>query len=54
MLYRDTETGETITEKQLQAEFSALQAEMPNEYSYTFSEYIKNCTAKNGFLEILK
>ena len=53
-LYRDTENGETLTEAQLKTEFEILKAEEPAEYSYTFTEYLKNCTSKNGFLELIK
>ena len=53
-LYRDTETGETITEAQLQAEFETLKAEEPETYNYTFNQYILNCISKNGFLEAIK
>lgn len=50
-LYRDTETGEIITEKQLRAEFDELKQEQPEEYSYTFADYIRNITGKNGTME---
>lgn len=46
-LYRCTESGEILTEAQ-------LQAEEPETYDYNFADYIKNCTSKNGFLEVLK
>lgn len=50
-LYRCTETSEILTELQLKTEFETLKAEEPEIYDYTFSQYIKNCTSKNGFLE---
>ena len=53
-LYRDTENGEILTEAQLQKEFETLKAEEPDEYNYTFKEYLQNCTSKNGFLELIK
>lgn len=53
-LYRCTETDETLTEAQLQAEFETLKAEEPETYNYNFNEYLKNCTSKNGFLEVVK
>lgn len=53
-MYRDTESGKLITIDQLKAEFEALKAENPQEYSYSFSEYLNNCTSKNGFLEKIK
>lgn len=52
--FRDTETGNIITEEELKAEFEELKSGSPEEYNYTFSEYIRNCTAKNGFLEEIK
>ena len=53
-LYRDTETGEILTEAQLKEEFEVLKAQQPETYDYTFSQYLKNCTSKNGFLELIK
>lgn len=53
-LYRCTESGEIITKAQLQAEFETLKAEEPAIYDYSFTDYIKNCTDKNGFLEKIK
>ena len=53
-LYRCTESGEILTEAQLQAEFETLKTEEPETYDYNFADYIKNCTSKNGFLEVLK
>ena len=49
-LYKCTESDEILTETQLQAEFETLKAEEPEIYNYSFAEYIKNCTSKNGFL----
>lgn len=53
-LYRCTESDEILTEAQLKAEFEMLKAEEPTTYDYNFADYIKNCTSKNGFLEVLK
>ena len=53
-LYRCTESDKIITEAQLQSEFETLKAEEPETYNYNFADYIKNCTSKNGFLEVLK
>ena len=53
-LYRCTESGEILTEAQLKAEFETLKAEEPETYDYNFEDYIKNCTSKNVFLEVLK
>lgn len=49
--FRDTESGEIITESALMAEFDGLKAEDPETYNYDFPAYIRNCTAGNGFLE---
>lgn len=46
-----TESGETVTAKELKAEFEQLQREQPEEYNYSFNDYIKNCTGKHGTLE---
>lgn len=48
-LYRCTESGEILTEAQLQAEFETLKSEDLETYDYNFEGYIKN-----GFLEVLK
>ena len=53
-LYKDTENGQILTEEQIKAEFETLKAEEPETYDYNFSEYLKNCTSKNGFLEVLQ
>lgn len=50
----DNETREIITEKQLFAEFTALQKDDPETYDYSFSDYIRNCTDKNGTLTEIK
>lgn len=46
-----TESGETVTAEKLKAEFEQLQREQPEEYNYSFNDYIKNCTGKHGTLE---
>ena len=50
-LYRDRETGNTITRAELEREFEILRSESPEEYDYSFSRYIMECTGKNGSLE---
>lgn len=50
-LYRDLETGKTITRAELEREFEILRSESPEEYDYSFSRYIMECTGKNGTLE---
>ena len=46
----DIETRETITETELKAEFDELKAHDPETYDYSFTDYIRNCTDKNGTL----
>jgi len=46
----DIETRETITEMELESEFAELKKADPETYDYNFSEYITNCTGKNGTL----
>lgn len=46
----DTETGKSVTESELLAEFTTLKTENPEEYPYNFNQYLRNCTDKNGFL----
>lgn len=46
-----TESDETVTAEELKAEFEQLQREQPEEYNYSFNDYIKNCTDKHGTLE---
>lgn len=46
----DTETRNSVTESELLAEFTTLKSENPEEYPYSFNQYLRNCTDKNGFL----
>lgn len=48
--FRDTNTGEIITEEDLRKEFEKLKKETPEEYDYSFNQYLLNCTSKNGML----
>lgn len=48
--FRDTNTGEIITEEDLRNEFEELKKETPEEYDYSFNQYLLNCTSKNGML----
>lgn len=50
----DTETRETITETELKAEFDELKAHDTETYDYSFTDYICNCTDKNGTLVEIK
>ena len=52
--YRDIKTGNIITESELKSKFEEMKTENPEEYNYTFTEYIHNCSAKNGFLKEIK
>ena len=44
-IFIDTEAMRFVTEKE------QLKLEQPEEYNYTFEQYIQNCTSKNGTLE---
>ena len=44
------EMGHCLTEAMLRQEFELLKLEQPEEYNYTFEEYIKNCLSKHGTL----
>lgn len=48
-LFED-ERGYTITEDELRRDFEELKREDPEEYFYTFGEYVDMCTGKNGTL----
>ena len=51
-MYTDIETGEHVTTEQLYTEYLHMKQEQPEEYSYSFPEYIQNClTENNGTLE---
>ena len=42
--FRDTNTGEIITEGELRKEFKELKQENPEEYDYSFEQYLLNCS----------
>ena len=51
-MWIDIETGEIITAVQLRSEYERMRQEQPEEYEYSFEEYIRNCkTENNGTLE---
>lgn len=52
--YIDIENDTIISESELKIEFEELKKEYPNEYNYSFNDYLKNCTSKNGSLKELK
>ena len=54
MKWLDVETEEVITFEQLESEFNKLKAEQPEEYNYSFADYIRNCESKNGTLEQIR
>ena len=53
MKFYDIETEEVITLAELEEEFNRLKAEHETE-TENFSDYIINCTSKNGTLEIIE
>lgn len=42
--FRDANTGEIITEEDLRKEFEELKKETPEEYDYSFNQYLLNCS----------
>ena len=42
--FRDTNTGEIITEEELKKEFEELKKGTPEEYDYSFNQYLLNCS----------
>ena len=52
--FRDLEFDIIVTEEELLRTFKHLQREQPNEYNYSFENYIRNCTDKDGTLEEIR
>ena len=52
--FRDLEFDIIVTEEELLRTFRHLQREQPNEYDYSFENYIRNCTDKDGTLEEIR
>ena len=51
-MWIDIETGEIVTAEQLRIEYEQAKENQPDEYGYSFEEYIQNCkTENNGTLE---
>lgn len=51
-MFRDIESGEIVTIKQLEKEYNENRRNLPEEFNYSFIDYIKNCmTENNGTLE---
>lgn len=46
----EDERGWLVTEDELRRDFEELKREEPEEYWYSFEDYIRNCTDKNGTL----
>ena len=46
--FRDLEFDIVVTEEELLRTFKHLQREQPDEYNYSFENYIRNCTDKEG------
>lgn len=54
-MYIDIETGDVVTVAQLRKEYEQMKQEQPEEYGYSFPEYVRNClTENNGTLERMK
>lgn len=52
--FRDLEFDTIVTEDDLRRTFEHLQREQPDEYNYSFEDYIQNCTCKDGTLEEIR
>lgn len=52
--FRDVEFDIIVTEEELLKTFKYLQREQPDEYNYSFENYIRNCTDKDGTLEEIR
>ena len=52
--FRDLEFDIIVTEEELLRTFKHLQREQPDEYNYSFENYIRNCTDKDGTLEEIR
>ena len=52
--FRDLEFDIIVTEEELLRTFRHLQRERPDEYNYSFENYIRNRTDKDGTLEEIR
>ena len=52
--FRDLEFGIIVTEEELLKTFKHLQRVQPDEYNYSFENYIRNRTDKDGTLEEIR
>ena len=48
--YYDAEACAVISLPELMQSFEIMQADMPEEFNYDFSDYLENCLSKNGAL----
>lgn len=47
-MWIDTNTGEYITAVQLREEYEENRKNNPEEFNYSFEDYIQNCLTKNN------
>ena len=52
--FKDLEFGIIVTEGELLRTFKHLQGKQPDEYNYSFENYIRNCTDKDGTLKEIR
>ena len=52
--FRDLEFDIIVTEEELLRTFRHLQRERPDEYNYSFENYIRNCIDKDGTLSEIR
>lgn len=52
--FRDLEFDIIVAEEELLRTFKHLQREQPDEYNYSFENYIRNCVDKDGTLEEIR
>lgn len=53
-MYRDTETGAILSKDELQWEYNENADDIAeNSGASSFREWLRNCTSKNGFLEVV-
>lgn len=53
-MYRDTETSAILTEDELYREYIVNADDIADSSgAVSFQEWLRNCTGKNGFLEVI-
>ena len=45
------EAGKIVMESELYEDFQNMKKEDPEEYGYSFTDYVRECTGKNGTLK---